>query len=128
MTDEITLTMPPGRPFHRVAHLVVGGLAMRLDLTYDVLEDLQLALDELLERAEDDSVTVVVRVDGAALRTSIGPYTGERLRAELEQEVSESMTLRRLLETVADEVEIARRDDGDYVELTKMLGSRPEAA
>jgi anti-sigma regulatory factor (Ser/Thr protein kinase) len=128
VTDEITLTMPAGRPFHRVAHLVFGGLAVRLDLTYDILEDLQLALDELLERAEDDSVTVVVRVDGDALRTSIGPYAGDRLRHELEQEVSESMTLRRLLETVADEVEIARRDGGDYVELTKMLGSRPEAA
>ena len=128
MTDEITLTMPRGRPFHRVAHLVLGGLAVRLDLTYDILEDLQLALDELLERADDDSVTVVVRVDGDALRTSIGPYGGDRLRHELEQEVSESMTLRRLLETVADQVEIARRDAGDYVELTKLLAPAPEAA
>jgi anti-sigma regulatory factor (Ser/Thr protein kinase) len=128
VSDEITLTMPPGRPFHRVAHLVVGGLAVRLDLTYDILEDLQLALDELLERVEDDSVTVAVRVDGDALRTSIGPFGGDRLRHELEQEVSESMTLRRLLETVVDEVEVTRRGSDDYVELTKMLRARPETA
>ena len=128
MTDEITLTMPPGRPFHRVAHLVVGGLAVRLNLTYDILEDLQLALDELLERVEDDSVTVTVRLDGEALRTSIGPFAGDRLRHELEQEVSESMTLRRLLETVVDDVEVDRRDSADYVELTKMLRPRPETA
>jgi len=47
--DEITLTVPRERPFYRVAHLVLGGLAVRLDLTYDTLEDLQaIAPRELL--------------------------------------------------------------------------------
>ena len=31
MTDEITLTLPREPEFHRVAHLVLGGLAVRLD-------------------------------------------------------------------------------------------------
>src|SRR5262249_55809694 len=42
--DEITLTLPHEREYHRVAHLVLGGLAVRLELTIETLEDLQLAL------------------------------------------------------------------------------------
>ena len=38
--DEITLTLPRQRDFHRVAHLVLGGLAVRLELTIETLEDL----------------------------------------------------------------------------------------
>ena len=37
-------------PYHGVARLVVGGLAARLDLSYEDLEDLQLALESVLER------------------------------------------------------------------------------
>ena len=49
MADEITLTIPRDPEFHRVAHLVLGGLAARLDLTIESLEDIQLALDALLD-------------------------------------------------------------------------------
>ena len=39
MTDDmIVLTLPPERDFHRVAHLVLGGLALRLNLTLEALE------------------------------------------------------------------------------------------
>ena len=127
MTDEITLTLPPDRAFYRVAHLVLGGLAVRLDLTYDTLEDIQLALDELLARADDKAVTLTVRVEDDELRTSVGPFGSERLRHELERETADNtMTLRRLLETVSDRVEIGRGDGGDFVELTKTV--RSEAA
>ena len=42
--DAITLSIPHAKPYHGVARLVVGGLAARLELTYEHLEDLQLAL------------------------------------------------------------------------------------
>ena len=50
MIDEIVLTMPRDRRFYDIAHLVVGGLAIRLDLTVDNLADLQLALAGLAAR------------------------------------------------------------------------------
>ena len=53
MTDEIVLTLPRDREFHGVAHLVVGGLGSRLDLTIEHLEDLQLALEALLRVRAD---------------------------------------------------------------------------
>jgi hypothetical protein len=57
--DEISLTLPADDAFHRVAHLVLGGLAVRLDLSYEHLEDLELALDALLERSQDDAEVTV---------------------------------------------------------------------
>ena len=52
VADEITLTLPREPEFHRVAHLVLGGLAVRLNLTIENLEDMQIALDALLERED----------------------------------------------------------------------------
>ncbi len=52
MADEITLTLPRAPEFQRVAHLVLGGLAVRLNLTVEHLEDLQLALDAVLDRLD----------------------------------------------------------------------------
>ena len=54
-TDEITLTLPRGPEYQRVAHLVLGGLAVRLDLTIENLEDLELALDALLDAIDRDA-------------------------------------------------------------------------
>ena len=48
--DEITLTVPRSPGFDGVAHLVLGGLAVRLNLTVESLEDLQLALDAVFDR------------------------------------------------------------------------------
>ena len=49
--DQITLTIPREQPFHEVAHLVLGGVAARLNLTFESLDDLETALDAVLERA-----------------------------------------------------------------------------
>ena len=45
--------MPRERPYYGVAHLVLGGVASRLDLTVEHLEELELALDGLLDRRLD---------------------------------------------------------------------------
>lgn len=118
--DEISLTLPADEAFHRVAHLVLGGLAVRLDLTYERLEDLELAVDALLERHLDgQDVTVVVRVLDGALLTSIGPL--EAVREELQQGRGERLDLGRILGTVCDSVEIVDRNGGEWVELTQRV-------
>jgi hypothetical protein len=124
--DEISLTLPADDAFHRVAHLVLGGLAVRLDLTYERLEDLELAVDALLERqAEAREVTLVVRVLDGALQTSIGPL--ESVREELEQGRDDALDLRRILGTVCDNVEIVDRNGGQWVELTQRVDRLKEA-
>lgn len=117
--DEITLTLPADEAFHRVAHLVLAGLASRLDVSFESLEDLELALDTLLPRSGDGDVTMLVRVLDGELQTVIGPFTS--VREELEEGGDDSLNLRRILRTVCDSVEIANRDGAQWVELTKHL-------
>ena len=122
MSDEITLVIPRERDFHRVAHLVLGGLAARLDLTYESLEDLQLALDSLLERGEDDGEIVVrIRISDDAIEALVGPFQDDALRSELEHDQPGAVGLRRVLETVADRVELAPEGEGDFVRVVKHL-------
>jgi hypothetical protein len=120
VADVVTLQLPRDRDFRPVAHLVLGGLATRLELTYDVLDDIETALDELLERRElDADVTVSLRLDGDALVTTVGPFAG-RVADEL-RESGDGLGLRRVLDTVVDDVQLSERDGAQWVELTKRV-------
>lgn len=118
--DEICLTLPADEAFHGVVHLVLGGLAVRLDLTYEDLQDLELALDTLLERTNGDGeVTVVVHVEDGTVRTVVGPFSA--LRAELEATGRDSLDLNRILTAVCDRVQVEDRDGSQWVEVTKSV-------
>jgi hypothetical protein len=126
MSDQVRLTLPAEEDFRPVAHLVVGGLGVRLDLTYEDLDDLQVALEALLS-CRDDEGDIVVTVDAGngALRASVGPFGADALVA-LERSDS-PLGLQRVLETVCDTFEIDERDGGSWVELTKTIASRTGA-
>jgi anti-sigma regulatory factor (Ser/Thr protein kinase) len=118
--DEIVLQLPRERPFFGVAHLVLGGLAVRLDLNYDQLEDVQVALAELLEQREDGrDITLSVAVEGDVIRASIGPFD-ETLATDLARDGG-PVGLRRVLDTVVDSVEVTDRDGQPWVVLTKAV-------
>jgi hypothetical protein len=125
MSDEIILTLPEQPAFHDVAHLVVGGLAVRLNLTFENLEDLQTALDGLLPRVGGE-VTVAVRLEDGSLNVTVGPFTCNPLRAELGREDTEEVGLRRVLETVADTLDIVEGEGSCWVRLTKAVTAAPE--
>ena len=118
--DEICLTLPGDDAFHGVAHLVLGGLAVRLDLSFEYLEDLELALDAVLERSTPgEEVTVRVMVAADELRTTVGPLTS--VRSELENGGGDGLSLGRILSAVCDGVAIEDRDGAQWVELTKRV-------
>jgi hypothetical protein len=119
--DTITLTLPPEREFQRVAHLVLGGLAVRLNLTLEALEDLQLALDGLLETGSaEQEVTLELSVLHNAIEASVGPFRAQSVQRALEAG-ADGVGLRRVLDTVVDRVEVAERNGGDWVQLTKRI-------
>ena len=119
MTDEIILTLPRERRFYDVAHLVVGGLAVRLDLTVDALADLQLALAGLLPHAEAaGDVTVVLRVGDEILDGRVGPFDAELLRHELAREGGDGYGPHHVLETVFDSYRVAEQDASAWIEFT----------
>ena len=122
MTDEITLTLPRDRDFYGIAHLVLGGLAARLDLTFETLEDLQLALASVLERPDaDGDVSVTLRVRDQAVEALVGPFDRAGLDAHLRRETSESLSVARLLDAVVDRVEIDEREGEAWIALTKTV-------
>ena len=122
MSDEIVLVVPAQEDFRPIIHLVVGGLAVRLDLTMDVLEDLQVALDALLVRRDDDGdVNVRVVFDEHSMRATVGPLPSAILD-DFERDGNE-LGLRRVLETVCEGFEIEERNGETWIELRKQTAA-----
>ena len=121
MADEITLTLPRERDFHRVAHLVLGGLAVRLELTIENLEDLQLALDAILDHTDPakGDITVRMRLSDGELQTVVGPLA-PALLDEIEREADGGLGVRRVLDSTVEDVHV----DGEWVRLTKKVTTR----
>jgi hypothetical protein len=123
--DEITLTIPRDRALYSVAHLVLSGLGIRLNLTIEHLEDLELAVDAVLERSreEEENVTIAVSVSEGQLETLIGPMR-DGVRAELAAPEGDDVGLRRILDALVDDVELTERDGDDWLKLTKKIEDR----
>lgn len=118
--DEIALTIPHDRDFGAIADLVLGGIAARMELTVEHLDDIQLALGSLIEREQGSGhVTVHVRVGADTLAAEVGPFT-DAVAAELAAG-GHGIGLRRLLDTVADTVTVSQRDGETWVELAKRV-------
>jgi hypothetical protein len=121
MSDEIVLTLPRERRFYDVAHLVVSGLAARLNLTVDNLADLQLALAGLLPRRESEGeVTVVLRVDGELLDGRIGPFDAD-VAEELERVGLDGVGPHHVLSAIFDSYRVAVDDGAAWVHFSKSV-------
>jgi len=124
VTDAIKLKIPHQPPYHGVALLVVGGLAARLDVSYEQLEDLQLALESVLENggyARTSEVTVELDVQDHGLAMIVGPLDGSVLKSDLEDQRDDRLSLGRLLGTLVEDVSVESREDGDWLRLQKRV-------
>jgi hypothetical protein len=129
VTQAIELRIPNERPFHGVARLVVGGLAARHNLSYEALEDLQLALATILEGDEystGDEICVELEVTAEAIAMAIGPVNGDAVRADLQNSAEGDLGLGRLLGTLVEDAGVEAREDGDWLCLSKRVrGIKP---
>jgi hypothetical protein len=106
MTDQISLTIPSRTPYTGVATLVLGGIGSRLDLSYERMDDLQLAVVSVLEARGDDEVTVEVEAAKERVSVSVGPLVeGSGL----------DRALARVLDPLVDSVEAVRRDGREWL-------------
>lgn len=120
---DIKLRIPHEKPYHGIARLVVGGLAARLDLSYEHLDDLQLALVTVLENdgySLGPEVTVELHVHDEGVGMVIGPLQGPEVRADLDKN-GDAIGLGRLLSTVVERVELEQREDGGWLRLEKRV-------
>ena len=124
MSGAITLRIPHQPPYHGVARLVVGGLAARLDVSFEQLEDLLLALASVLEDGRyvvDPEVTVELELGDDALTLRVGPVDSKRLSFDLDDESTDRIGLGRLLGTLVEDVSVESRSDGDWLRLEKRV-------
>ena len=132
MSEAITLTVPYERPYHGVVRLVLGGLAARLDLPYETLEDVQLAVDTILANeayAAGEQVNVELELDGTTLEIAVGPLETDALSVDLDtSDATRGVPLGRLLAATMGGHEIEARDGDGWLRLRKTLETAPGKA
>ena len=116
--EAIELTLPAGREWHAVARLVLGGVADRLNLSFEDLDDLQLAVERLLvEAASQDTVRLQIDVVDHGVRVGVGPLAERTIADALQGPDAEpgELTLRRILQTVVDSFGVEEAEEGGIV-------------
>jgi hypothetical protein len=102
--DRIALTLPADAGLRSVATLVLGGIGSRLDVPYERVDDLQLAVLSVLAASDLERVTIEVEIDEDRIEVSVGPLpdggAGDR-------------GLRRVVERLVDGVDTAARPAGE---------------
>ncbi len=108
MNDQISLTIPARTRYAGVATLVLGGIGSRLDLSYERMDDLQLAVLSVLESGAEQEITVEVEAAAERLRVSLGPLT---------EGSGSDQGLVRVLDPLVDSFESVQRDGREWLEL-----------
>lgn len=128
MSDRIELVTPVGRAWDPVIRLVLGGIGDRLDLGFDELDDLQLAVERLVAEAGPQSVVhLSFELLEGGLRTRLGPLRESPIAAALQGPVPRpgELGLRRILETLVDAFGVEEVDGGSLVvRLETVVGPR----
>lgn len=108
MSDRIVLTIPADGRFRAVSTLVLGGIGTRLDLPYEKMDDLQLAILSLLDAVEGHEATIDVDAAEGELAITVGP---------LRQGSADDTALERVVSRLAEGVDAETRDGADWITL-----------
>lgn len=128
--DTVTLRVPREQAYLSLLHMILGGIAIRQDLSFDDLDDVQLAVDNIV--AEDDgtehALTMTVTVADDTLTIGLAPLSNpdlhETLRLGQVPPGAEGRCLDvcLLLRSLVDQYELQDLDQGSFaVALRKRL-------
>ncbi|MCL5942312.1 MAG: hypothetical protein M1325_02105 [Actinobacteria bacterium] len=131
MVDTVNLRVPRDARFLSLLRLIIGGIGLRRDLSFDALDDLQLAVDSVL--AEDEStghdVSMGVAITDDALVVNLSPLQDRDLKDTLQQgrvpagAESRCLDVCLLLRSLVDGYAVHELSNGFYeVELRKRVG------
>ncbi len=118
MADTIELVTPVDRAWDPVVRLVLGGIADRIDLPFEELDDLQLAVERLrAEAGSQESLKLSIELTGASIRVRLGPLRERAIADALQgpEPAPGELTLRRILDTVVDSFGVEEVADGELV-------------
>lgn len=133
--DEVRLAVPATPEFLRLARVTASGLASRLGFSYDEVEDLRLAIDELCfiligSRGREGSVELrYAMVPGALEVEGVGSFTDADADTNgADPDNSTELVLaafsRQILSALLDDYAVYRNDEGkSCFRLLKRRGS-----
>jgi hypothetical protein len=108
VTDTIVLTIPNEDGYRGVAALVLGGVGSRLDLPYERMDELQLAVLSVLDAGDGTDVSVEMAIADGGVDVSIGPLVDGS---------GADPGLARVVERLVDEMTTTHRDGEEWVVL-----------
>jgi hypothetical protein len=108
MDDTIHLTIPTSQQLLSVATLVLGGVGSRLHMSYERVDDLQLATLSTLAASDGATVTLEINARDDELTVDIGPLSAGS---------GADTGLRRVLDRLVDDVDTVTRDGHEWVTL-----------
>lgn len=117
---RVVLTLPGERRSVGIARLFVGGLSARLGIGYETMDDLQLALESVLLKAELTAViTIEATIDGDAVSLSVGPLARDPLQPDTAG--PDELDLGHLLPALVARAESSTQDDGCWLRLDVLV-------
>ena len=114
---SVTIGLPTG-DYVGVARLVAAGVATRLALPYETVDDLQIAIETVLRSAfgPDDHATIGIVSDARSLAVSMGPVGPGALERRLhEHDEPGGIELGKLLAQLVDRVTVQREPSSSIV-------------
>jgi hypothetical protein len=117
--DRVVLTLPGDPSLRGVASLVLGGIGSRIDLPYEKVDELQLAVLSVLGACDPTDVTIEIEIGDDAVLVTLGPLPDGTVGAP---------GVRTVLDRLVDGVEPTRRDtNGVSAEWVALRLVRPNA-
>ena len=116
--DRVVITVPAGRPFRGVVRLVVGGIGSRCGLSFDHVDELQLAVDSLLDHRNpaQDTIELEAAIGDEELVLVVGPFMGER-----------DLAGRRVTSALVDRARTIDREGFEWIELSLTMPTHTRA-
>ena len=119
---DVAISFPNERRYLDVARLVFGGTAARLDMSYDDVDDVQLAIESVLnaDLSLAEEIRLEARVDGTALSIWVGPLDAPSLELRL-ADGRHGISLQLVLDCLVDSVRPSIRGDATGLLLLKQV-------
>jgi len=112
--DQIMLTIPPKAEYIMVVRLTLSGIAARAGFDFETIEDLKMAISEVFNLFEIEKlnrkISVEFNIASEYLDIRIDVPNGELTDNEL---------AKMILQTLIDEAEFEKAEDGHIVKLKK---------
>ena len=115
-SSRVAITLPGDHRAIGIVRLFVGGIAARVDLGYETMDDLQLAVESVLLGAQlGPEITLEAQIEGDAVSLRMGPFEHNPLAAGTDE--TGELDLEHLLAALVARAETTEQDGACWLRL-----------